>query len=194
MSTAATIATEALPADEEPLYEIIDGQRVELPPMSIYAVRVASRLFARLNVFGLDHDIGEGVCEGLFKLPLPVGRNRRPDLAFVRYERWAKGRPLPEADNAWDVVPDLAVEVTSPKDLVDELSDKIDEYFRAGVFLVWVIYPRLRLVYVYESLTQVRILTRTDTLEGGTVLPGFQLPLADLFQEERPASQDGNIA
>lgn len=169
--------------DNEALYEVIDGQRVELPPMSIYAVRVASRLVSKLNQFGNVDDLGEVVSEGLFRLPLARPRNRRPDVAFVSYERWPKNRPVPETDNAWDVVPNLAVEVVSPGDLMDELMDKLDEYFQAGVELVWVVYPRHRLIYVYTSLTQVNGLARTDTLDGGKVLPGFQLPLASLFQE-----------
>jgi Uma2 family endonuclease len=75
----------------------------------------------------------------------------------------------------------LAVEVVSPYDLASEQMDKVVEYFRAGVQLVWVVYPEQGLVYVHESLTQVRGLTRTDSLDGGTVLPGFTLPLATLF-------------
>jgi len=170
-------------AGDAPLYEIIDDQRVELPPMSIYAVRVASRLVSKLNEFGSANNLGEAVSEGLFRLPLARPRNRRPDVALVTYQRWPKNRPVPETDNAWDVVPNLAVEVVSPGDLMDELMDKLDEFFQAGVELVWIIYPRHRLVYVYTSLTQVSGLTRTDTLDGGKVLHGFQLPLASLFQE-----------
>lgn len=176
-------ATTVRPNGDDALYEIVNGQRVELPPMSIYAVRVASRLMGKLNEFGLTNNLGEGICEGLFHLPLPVARNRRPDVAFVSFDRWPADRPLSETDNAWDVAPDLAVEVVSPGDLVDELMTKIEEYFQAGVRLVWVIYPRQRLIHVYETPTHIRALIRTDTLDGGKVLPGFQLPLASLFQE-----------
>lgn len=170
------------------LYEIVHGQRVELPPMSAYASRIASRLGGKLNEFAEAHALGEAVVETLFRLSLPDDYNRRPDVALVSYQRWPKDRPLPEDDNAWDVVPDLAVEVVSPTDRAEDLLEKVDEYFRAGVRLVWVLYPRRRLVHVYESLTQIRGLTRTDELDGGTVLPGFRLPLATLFQEEGPSS------
>ena len=76
---------------------------------------------------------------------------------------------------------DLCVEVVSPSDRADYIQDKIDEYFRAGVRLVWVFYPRHRLVYVYDSPTAVRGLGRSDALDGGVALPGFRLPLAELF-------------
>jgi Uma2 family endonuclease len=185
MNAISTLeAVKARTADEEPLFEIIDGQRVELPPMSYYAVLVATRLVAEIQQFAKAHDLGRAVSEGLFHLALPIDRNRRPDLAFVSYARWPKDRPLNKGENAWDVTPDLAVEVVSPTDYAEELMTKIDEYFRAGVRLVWVIFPAHGLVHVYESWTTVRILTRADTLDGGAVVPGFQLPLRELFVEE----------
>ena len=60
----------------------------------------------------------------------------------------------------------------------------MEEYFRAGVRLVWVIYPDLNQVYVYESPSKVRILHQSDELDGGTVLPGFRLKVAALFEDE----------
>src|SRR5207249_4836462 len=98
------------PCGDEDLYEIIDGQRVGLPPMSIFAVWIASRLIRFLAPYADAHDLGNLVSEGLFHMPPPVNRDRRPDLAFVSYRRWPKNRPVPRLDNAWDVVPDLVVE------------------------------------------------------------------------------------
>jgi Uma2 family endonuclease len=167
--------------EDESLYEIIDGQRVELPPMSVYATAVASYLGGKIAVFSETHPIGRPFAEMLFRLPLNGSRNRRPDVSFVSYERWPMNRPIPATDNAWDVVPDLAVEVTSPNDFADLILQKVVEYFQAGVRLVWIIYPKQRLAYVYESLTQVRCLTEADELDGGAVLGGFRLPLANLF-------------
>jgi Uma2 family endonuclease len=169
------------------LYEIIDGVRVELPPMSAYASRIAFEVARRVGNFGEQNELGVAVTETLFHLTLPIQRNRRPDAAFVSYERWAKGRRMVHRENAWDVVPELAVEVISPSDLAEDLLDKIDEYFRAGVRLVWVIYPGPRLVYVYDSLTSVRGLTATDELEGGVVLPGLRLQVTSLFPEAENA-------
>jgi Uma2 family endonuclease len=117
----------------------------------------------------------------MFHLPPPVHRNRRPDVAFVSYQSYPRERAVPSDDGAWEVVPDLAVEVVSPNDMAEEVMTKVTDYLRAGARLVWVIYPRLVQVIVFESLTQVRGLTRTDTLDGGIVLPGFTLPLATLF-------------
>jgi Uma2 family endonuclease len=182
MSVLAPSATSgSLLNGDEPLFEIIDGQRLEIPHMGALASIMASRLVTELQNYGTIHDLGQAAMETLFRLPLPKERNRRPDVAFVSFQRWPKGRREGLDENAWNVVPELAVEVVSPTDDAEELLDKVGEYFRAGVLLVWLIYPKQALVHVYESLTNVRGFTRSDTLDGGTVLPGFQLPLADLF-------------
>jgi Uma2 family endonuclease len=151
--------------------------------MSALAAIIGSLLVSKLNAFAEGRDLGIAVSEVLFRLPLNVNRNRRPDGAFVSYQRWPKGRPIPESDNAWDVVPNLAIEVVSPTDFAEELLEKMEEYFRAGVDLVWVVYPRRQIVVVHHLFTQVQVLTRNDELSGGKVMPGFHLPLASLFQE-----------
>ncbi len=69
--------------DDEPLFEIIDGQRVELSPMSILVSRVTSSIHVHLGHYLLGNPVGEALMETLFRLPLPVDRNRRPDVAFV---------------------------------------------------------------------------------------------------------------
>ena len=184
MSTTTIVApTNTAPNDYEALFEIIDGQRVEIPPMSAFACLIANFLARELNFYARQDDLGQAVVEVLFHLALPVDRNRRPDVAFVSYDDWPKDRVVDPTANAWDVVPKLAVEVVSPHDLVEELIDKIDEYFRSGVRLIWVVFPRHSSVYVYETNKVIRVLTRDDTLDGGKVLPQFQLSLKDLFIE-----------
>src|SRR5262249_10355673 len=142
MATDSALETEQSLAplvrlDPDKLYEEIDGRPVEMPPMSVSSVVCASELFGQLFAFVKPRDIGRAVIDALFLLPDPITRNRRPDLAFVSYDRFPKSaRVTPE--NAWDVVPDLAVEVVSPSDGAAEQMEKVIEYFRAGVRLVWV--------------------------------------------------------
>ena len=90
---------------------------------------------------------------------------------------------MPRTD-AWEVVPNLAVEVVSASNSAEEILGKIREYFQVGVELVWVVYPTEEQIYVYESPTQLRILKKDQELAGGNVLPGFCLPIAVLFDEE----------
>lgn len=166
----------------EERYEIIDGEFVELSPMSADSQGFAFEMARHLSNYGIDHALGKGYTEILIKLPLPIDRNRRPDAMFIPYERWPKNKPLP-ATNAWDVLPSLCVEVVSPRDLAEEILDKLLEYFQSGVQQVWIAYPRHGLLFVHDSLTSVRVLTRDDVLDGGSILPGFRLPLSELFPQ-----------
>ena len=118
----------------------------------------------------------------LFLIDKPRNLQRRPDVSFVSFQRWPKGKPVPPTP-AWEVVPDLAVEIVSPSNDAYEVLEKVEEYFACGVQRVWVIYPPFSKVYDYASTTSVRILTGADHLSGGEVLPGFELPLSELFEE-----------
>jgi Uma2 family endonuclease len=174
----------------EQLYETIDGQLVEMPPMSAYAGIITARLAEHLIVYNHQRSpkLGRVFQEFLFQLALKEksSRNRRPDLAFLSFERAPKERLPFSRENAWAVIPDMAVEVISPNDPAEDQLQKILEYFEAGVRLVWVIYPMQGHLYVYHSSTRVEILTRAEILEGGDVIPGFELPLDQLFDDLLP--------
>ena len=170
-----------LAAQDELLYEIVNGQRVELPPMSAYATWLASCLHGRLWPYAWDKGLGVSVTEMLFVLDAERDLRRRPDVAFVSPARWPLGRSLPMTGD-WNVVPDLTVEVISPNDVFKDVLAKVREYFHHGVQVVWVIAPEEQQVYVYDSPTHVRILTGQDALTGGEVVPGFHMPLEQLFQ------------
>lgn len=181
--------TKPMPAEnlvigDDELYEIIDGKRVRTPPMGIFSVWIASELHIYLGTFAHTHGLGRVLTEALFHLPAPLNRDRRPDVAFVSYQRWAKTQPIPPTDNAWNVVPNLAIEVVSPNDKAQEIEDKISEYFQAGVEVVWVVWPLQCKIHVYTSPTApIVVVNRTDVLDGGSVLPGFRLDMAELFAD-----------
>jgi Uma2 family endonuclease len=172
----------ALPQDDDILYEVIDNKVVELGPMGAHELWLATELVVYLRNFARQHQLGRAVQEMLFDFTALVQRKRRPDVAFVSYERWPRQRPVPHAE-AWEVVPNLVVEVISPSDKGNDILDKLAEYFRIGVECVWVIFIFQQQVYIYESPTQVRILTHADELYGEPVLPHFRLPLATLFED-----------
>jgi Uma2 family endonuclease len=163
------------------LYEVVNGQRVELL-VSAFEINIASELLAHLRPYARSKCLGRAVAEVLFLLAM-VGTKRRPDVAFVSYHRWPRERRVPRGE-AWEVVPNLAVEVVSASNSAEEVLAKIREYFQAGVQRVWVIYPTEELVYVYDSPTHNCILARNDQLDGEDILPGFHLPVAALFVEE----------
>lgn len=166
---------------EDELYEVVDGVRLDKPAMGVYQALVASTLFGYLWEFTRTHRLGRPVLEALFALDM-LGRRRRPDAAYVSYERCPAGQS-PTAGEAWDVVPDLAIEVVSPTNSFDHVEEKLLEYFQAGVKQVWVVSTQSRRIYVYDSPTQVQILTEKDEITGGTLLPGFRLKIATIFEQ-----------
>jgi Uma2 family endonuclease len=166
---------------DEPVYEVIDGVRVELP-MSLETDLLANELTFQLAALVRPRNLGWVVHEVLFELPLTDReRRRRPDVAFVSFGRWTADRPLPAQGNHWPVAPDLVVEFISPTDEVDELMDKLRDYFDAGVREAWVVHPRTRVVQVYRSLIDVRGLREPAELESGDILPGVRVPVTVLM-------------
>ena len=105
-------------------------------------------------------------------------RIRVPDVSFV-----AKGRITPEQSAAGyiEVVPDLAVEVVSPNDKARELNEKLEEYLRAGVKLVWIIHPKTKTVDVHRPSGDNTRLNATDNLSGESVISGFECKVSELF-------------
>jgi Uma2 family endonuclease len=102
-----------------------------------------------------------------------------PDVSFVRADRL----PQHEArEGVMPLAPDLAVEILSPSNRAREMAQKVELYQRAGVRLVWMVQPRRRAVTVYPLGAEQHTLDETETLDGGDVLPGFQMSVADLFR------------
>ena len=170
------------PLEGDTLYEIVDGRRVEKPPMGTFQIFVTAILDQQLGGFARTNRLGRVFPEMLFRINPAGSPMRRPDIAFVSYGRWPRDRKV-NSDNGWDVIPDLAIEVVSPSNTADEVLGKVREYFLAGVRRVWVVYPSERQVYVYQSPTRNSILGDGDDLDGEDVLPGFRLSLAELFED-----------
>lgn len=169
---------------ERLLYELVDGILVEKGmgyPESLLAMYLGSLI----TVHVVRHDLGVVAGEaGMMRLW--PGRVRIPDLSFASWERLPERRwpTRPIANFA----PDLAVEVLSKGNTRREMAGKLREYFEAGVRLVWYIDPKKRIVTVYTAPDRSTVLRIDDTLDGGDVLPGFTLPLRQLFERtgERP--------
>jgi len=179
------------PVDDDIVYEIVDNQIRELPPMSARETDLASTLIGILSSFARTAGLGRVQMEMLFLIIPAKGLQRRPDLSFVSFNRWPRERRVPKT-NTWDVVPNLVIEVVSPTNTANGVMEKTKEYFEAGVERVWVIYPEFAIIYDYDSPTSVHILTRNQTLDGGTVLPGLQVPLTELFEDESDPEMDAS--
>jgi len=163
------------------LYEVIDGCIVE-KTMGAYECWLASVVFELIHPYIKANPLGRVVQEMIFDLRPHVDRERRPDVAFVSFERWARDRRIPRV-RSWAGIPDVAVEIISRTNTGDEVAEKLEEYFKVGVRQVWVVYPRQSKIYVYTSTTKVRVLAPGDELDGGDVLPGFRLSITELIEQ-----------
>ena len=132
----------------------------------------ASANFVRSNDLGI-------VAGADGTIRLARGLVRIPDCAFFSWDR-LPGKVVPD-EPIPDLAPDLAVEVLSKSNTVSEMKRKLKDYFFAGVRLVWLIDPKKRIVDVYTAPDQSVRLEERQSLDGGHVLPGFALPLTELF-------------
>jgi len=183
--TIATSLTQAGDpyADSEGSFEIVKGKRVE-KQIGLIENLIASILHGRLDPFCRDNQLGIAVIETMFKIPVS-GNDRKPDVAFVSYQMWPAQRPIPRV-NAWAIAPELIIEVISPNDKAFEVMEKTREYFTGGVRQIWQIYSNIEQVFIFDSPQSVRILSRTDELNGEPVVPGFRMLVADLFPPMEP--------
>ena len=165
---------------DDRLYEVIDGKVVEKANMGTYQTEIATILSNYLGPYARQNGCGRVIVEAIVRIDEKT--QYRPDIAFVSFEKWPKKRRTPDKD-PWEIIPDLAIEVISKSDKSVEVLAKVRHYFRAGVRGVWLVYPTLEVIHIYDSFDQVRVLTRDGALDGGDFIPGFQLPLASLFEE-----------
>ena len=131
-----------------------------------------------------------GLCRGVSEMLVllaPAKKLQRPNLALVSSRRWPLCRRVPNTA-AWEVVPNLAIEVSSPTNFANDTLEKFEHYFLSGVERVWVVYPTVAKPCDYES-SSIRILARDQTLDGGTWLAGFHLPMAEFFENEAPGDE-----
>lgn len=166
-------------AHEDRRCELVEGVLVE-KPMGLDEALLAGWLIVLVSPFVHSRNLGivTGEQGAMRLLPHLV---RIPDVAFISWDRMP-GRTRPTGAVP-ALVPDLAVEVLSENNTPGEMTVKRGEYFTAGVTVVWEIDPRQRTVTVYTAPAQGVTLTASDTLDAAPVLPGFTLPLAELFGE-----------
>lgn len=162
---------------EDRLWELVDGVLVE-KAMGYYESGLAAVLIYFVRHYLENHDLGIVVgADGASRYA--PGLVRIPDVSFVSWKKLPEGKtprePLP------DLVPDLAVEVLSEGNTVEEMERKLKEYFKAGVQLVWYIDPKTQAAQVYHSPKRCAIISKDGLLDGGKVLPGFSLSLKELF-------------
>ena len=162
---------------EDRLYELVDGVLVE-KTMGMQESYVALLIAGLLGDFAGGHDLGFLLgADGMARLA--PGLVRIPDVSFISWRQFPN-RTIPRLPML-NFAPDLAVEVLSPSNTTREMDRKLHDYFTAGVRLVWYVDPVPRTVQVFTAVDRVVQLDENQTLTGDPVLPGFALPLRNLF-------------
>ena len=157
--------------------ELVRGEIVLTPlPQARHGICCA-QISCLLGNFVDDSKIGWLACNNagviLERDPDTV---RGPDVAF-----WSITRQPKMPEDYFEIPPDIAVEVLSPDDRRKNVREKIKDYVKNGVKLVWLVDPDTRTVTVYQGSLRGSELDEADTLTGGDVLPGFTCLVSDLF-------------
>ena len=163
------------------LCELIDGTLVE-KTVGAKESRLAFWIGKQVDDFAEKARVGivlgsDGTVE------LFPGQVRIPDFAYYSFDR-LPGRKMP-VEPIPELHPDIACEVISKSNTKREMWEKLKDYFFAGVKVVWYVHPKSKTVEVYTAVDQFVTLTEDDTLTGGDVLPGFALPVAAIFSDDR---------
>ena len=160
--------------------ELIGGRIVRMTPTNPTHGRIEVNVAAALSRFVRTQNLGIVMAGevGIFTTRNP-DTVRAPDVLFLSHKRDACRT---RRDGFLDVAPDLVVEILSPTDRPDAVRRKLEEYFTAGVRLAWVIDPAARTVHVHRARGEPRSLTGDSVLAGDDVLPGFALPIHEIFE------------
>jgi len=140
--------------------------------------RFAGNLLGPLLNFVVPRGLGVVVTAGAgFRIARDPDTVRVPDVAFVRAERIPPG----SVKGVFQGAPDIAVEILSPDDRPSDVTAKAQDWLRAGCSLAWFVNPDTSTVSVYRRGSEIAVLKEADALTGGEVLPGFSVPVAEVF-------------
>jgi Uma2 family endonuclease len=166
--------------------ELVDGTLVE-KAVGYYESNLAGVLIHIIRQFLDANNLGMVLGEaGTLEILSDIVR--AADVSFIRWERFPDDK-LPE-EPIPNIVPNLAVEILSKSNTPAEMKRKRGEYFDAGVESVWIIDPPTRTAEVYTTPEEPTFIDRDGVLDGGDVLPGFRLPLAELFARAEPPTKN----
>ncbi len=160
--------------------ELIRGELIKMSPAGKNHGAIAAKIGWRLAQFVEDHNLGESyAAETGFIIETNPDTVRAPDASFVSAER---AKAVGDITGFFPGPPDLAIEVISPGDTYTEVETKALDWLRAGTQMVLVIDPKKKTVTVYRDLDDIAILTESQSIDGADIIPGWSIPIRDLFK------------
>ena len=159
--------------------ELIRGELCETMPSGQEHGEIAAHLCYLLISFVKPRRLGRVMASdaGVW-LERDPDTVREPDVAFFAADKMPPGERV---SGYAEAVPNLVVEIASPRDSAREVRDKAQMWLSFGVRIVWVVYPDARAVELHTVDGGRRMLAESDTLDGGDVLPGFSCRVGDIF-------------
>ncbi|MBD2704030.1 Uma2 family endonuclease [Spirosoma sp. BT702] len=154
-------------------YEFVRGRIIRKPPMKqeeLFIARFLMRAFAKTQLYKQG---AEMLSEG--DAYVDTFRKRIPDLAVFTDEQ------IREAKNGKRFMPPLAIEILSDSESQNDVLDKVQDYFDAGVQLVWYIAPKQQKIFSYTSPDDIKVFKGQDVCSASPVAPDFSFTINDLF-------------
>lgn len=164
------------PENRDRLFELINGEIIEKVPTQQHGL-IALNIGSEFRAYTQQHKNGRPGVEVRHQAPNDDRNSRLPDVSFT-----CAREPLVEQGSV-PGMPDLAVEIKSPSDTITEMRATAAYYLENGSRLVWLVYPNYGLIEVYRPDADIEILDKGQTLSGHDVLPGFELPVAQVFAD-----------
>ena len=164
-------------SDKEGHFELVKGEVIEMASPGEIHSSIATELAVHLSPYARQHNLGRVFVELGFCLECRPDTVRAPDVSFVKAEH------LPDQlrRGFFPGAPDLAIEVVSPSNRATDLESKIQEYLAHGTQRVWVFYPETQTIIIHRPDGTARRYTAEDVLVDEEILPGFSLPVKELF-------------
>lgn len=160
-------------------WELIDGELVPVTPSGLESSSLGHRIGRIVGNFVDVHGLGMMTgADGGYVLFPDRATIRVPDVAFIRQDRLP---PKGERSRFPRLAPDLAIEVLSPSDSTSEVIAKLEMYQESGIPLIWIVDPQKTTITIIATGKPTVVLRPGDTLDGGDVLPGFSVPVAEIF-------------
>lgn len=165
-------------------FELVNGKIVSkggaietnMPTGALHGA-VTEELASRMSYFVRENKLGK-VFAAETGFILSKDTVRGIDVSFVGNEKLGK---FGITEKFFPVAPDLAVETISPGNSLNEIQDKIEEYLAAGTKLVWIVYPKQKMVQVHRQNNVINVLREDDRLDGEDVIPNFRVKLSEIF-------------